>query len=78
MSLDKAFDSDKEDIKIEDALNRISGEFVIPYPPGIAVLAPGEVIDQELIDFLVEARKLKIDINGLESQSFNTIKLVKE
>ena len=69
--------SNKEDVRIEDSLGRVGGEFVIPYPPGVAVLAPGEVIDQELIDFLVRAREMNIDINGMESHALDKIKVIK-
>lgn len=31
----------------------VSASFVIPYPPGFPVLVPGQVIDREIIDFLV-------------------------
>ena len=68
---------EKEDVRIEDSLGRVGGEFVIPYPPGVAVLAPGEVIDQELIDFLVRAREMNIDINGMESHALDKIKVIK-
>ena len=77
MDLDQAFDADKEDVRIEDSLGRVGGEFVIPYPPGVAVLAPGEVIDQELIDFLIRAREMNIDINGMESHALDKIKVIK-
>ena len=77
MDLSQAFDADKEDIRIEESLGRISGEFVIPYPPGVAILAPGELVDQDLIDFLVRARDINIDINGMESNSLETIKVIK-
>ena len=77
MDLSQAFDADKEDIRLEDSLGRISGEFVIPYPPGVAILAPGELVDQDLIDFLVRARDINIDINGMESHSLETIKVIK-
>jgi len=31
----------------------VSASFVIPYPPGFPVLMPGQVINQEIIDFLI-------------------------
>lgn len=31
----------------------VSASFVIPYPPGFPVLVPGQVIDREIIDFLI-------------------------
>ena len=40
-------------------------------------MAPGELVDQDLIDFLVRARDINIDINGMESHSLETIKVIK-
>lgn len=37
-----------------EALGHISAEFVTPYPPGIPILVPGEVIDQECFDYLIK------------------------
>jgi len=31
----------------------VSASFVIPYPPGFPVLVPGQVINTEIIDFLI-------------------------
>ena len=31
----------------------VSASFVIPYPPGFPVLVPGQVIDHEIVDFLI-------------------------
>ena len=31
----------------------VSASFVIPYPPGFPVLVPGQVINHEIIDFLL-------------------------
>ena len=30
----------------------VSSSFVIPYPPGFPILVPGQVIDQQIIDFM--------------------------
>jgi arginine/lysine/ornithine decarboxylase len=39
-------------ISLEDAANQISADLVIPYPPGIPLLYPGELITKESIDQL--------------------------
>ncbi|MFT9850283.1 aminotransferase class I/II-fold pyridoxal phosphate-dependent enzyme [Aneurinibacillus sp. REN35] len=44
ISLQEAFHSDKEKVRIEEAEGRICAEMVIPYPPGIPLLTPGERI----------------------------------
>lgn len=47
-------------VKLENALTEmkqggelVSASFVIPYPPGFPVVVPGQVINKEIIDFLI-------------------------
>jgi arginine/lysine/ornithine decarboxylase len=37
---------------------------VVPYPPGIPALAPGEVIDPEVVDHLLACRRALVHICG--------------
>ncbi|MCC6944478.1 MAG: aminotransferase class V-fold PLP-dependent enzyme [Thermomicrobiales bacterium] len=41
-------------VPLEDAVDEIAAELVTPYPPGIPVLAPGDVISREKVAYLVE------------------------
>src|SRR3954449_11759516 len=47
MSPREAFFAEVEQVPVEHAAGRISAEMVSPYPPGVPVLAPGELISQE-------------------------------
>lgn len=51
-----AFFSAHETVSARDAVDRISAELVAPYPPGVPVLAPGEVVSTEALDALLGAR----------------------
>ena len=44
----------------------ISGEFVMCYPPGIPILAPGEVITKEIIDYIKYAQEKGCSMQGTE------------
>ncbi len=48
----EAFYADKIKVPIREAAGHISGEFVMAYPPGIPILAPGEEITDEIIDYI--------------------------
>ncbi|SDZ00836.1 aminotransferase class I/II-fold pyridoxal phosphate-dependent enzyme [Tindallia californiensis] len=52
LSLRQAMDAEKEMVALQQAINRISGEMIAPYPPGIPVLLPGEKISEPLIQWL--------------------------
>ncbi len=60
-----AFRSPKESVSLESALNRVSGGFVFLYPPGIPVLAPGELVTEEILKLIEQYIDMGFDIRGL-------------
>lgn len=56
VSMRQAYFAQSELVRAKDAIGRISSDLVAPYPPGVAVLAPGEVITREIVDGLLEAK----------------------
>lgn len=61
-----AFYSTGETIALRDALNRVSVHMVTPYPPGIPLLVPGQIISKEMIDALNYYRDFQVEIHGLK------------
>ncbi|OQR62022.1 ornithine decarboxylase [Streptomyces maremycinicus] len=47
-----AFFAEAEHVPAGEAVGRIAAEMISPYPPGVPVVAPGEVITAEAIDYL--------------------------
>lgn len=45
----EAINCKKKYVKVEDSLGKIAGEFVYAYPPGSPIIAPGEIIDAEIL-----------------------------
>jgi len=60
MNLRKAFYSQKEEVKKEDAIGRISAEVIAECPPGIAILLPGELITEEHLPYLEDYDVLEV------------------
>jgi lysine decarboxylase len=50
----EAFFADNETVSADAAIGRVSAELVAPYPPGVPVLAPGEMITTEAVTALRE------------------------
>ena len=48
--------SNYEKVKLQDAIGRISVEMVCPYPPGIPLLIPGEILDEDRVNWLIEQK----------------------
>ena len=59
---------EKKRVKLEDSIGAICASSVIPYPPGIPLLCPGELIEADAVDYikgLREAGEKVIGINEL-------------
>lgn len=47
---------------LQNAVGKLSGEYVFAYPPGIPILIPGQVIEKDTIDYINLCMKLKVNI----------------
>ena len=73
----KAFFSEKHPMLLAESLNQIAGEMVMCYPPGIPIVAPGELITQEIIDHIEYARAKGCFLMGTEDPTLQNIQVVK-
>jgi len=76
MSPREAFFSASRAIPLDEASGEISTELVIPYPPGIPVLAPGEVITPDKVAYLAEGIAHGMYISGPSDLRLRTIRVV--
>ncbi|MBV8149702.1 MAG: aminotransferase class I/II-fold pyridoxal phosphate-dependent enzyme [Candidatus Eremiobacteraeota bacterium] len=74
----EAFLAPAEFIKFKESRGRICAETISPYPPGIPVIAPGEEITAEIIDYLRLELKAGIRIQGPSDDRLKLIRVVKE
>lgn len=68
LTAQKAFYSEKKQIPPIDSASSISGEFVMAYPPGIPILAPGERITEEMINYILYAKDKGCVMTGLKTR----------
>ncbi|MDQ1913082.1 aminotransferase class I/II-fold pyridoxal phosphate-dependent enzyme [Paenibacillus sp. GD4] len=73
-----AFYGDTELIPFKDSADRIIAEFIYVYPPGIPILLPGEVISQDLIDYITEHIEVGLPVKGPEDRSIEFVKVIVE
>jgi arginine decarboxylase len=76
MSPREAFFAETEQVPVEQAAGRISAEMVSPYPPGVPVLAPGELISQEALDYLASGVHAGMFIADAADPEMNSIRVV--
>ena len=74
----EAFYSEKESLPIAQTAGRISGEFVMCYPPGIPILAPGEQITEERAEYIVYARGKGCSMQGMEDPDVKSLQVLKK
>ncbi|MBE9203802.1 aminotransferase class I/II-fold pyridoxal phosphate-dependent enzyme [Synechocystis salina LEGE 06099] len=63
-------------VTVNEAIGKISAGLLCPYPPGIPVLVPGEIITSEAIAFLTEVLNLGGTISGLASEELTHLAVV--
>lgn len=77
MKIKDAIYSEKKNLLLEDAIGRISSEFIYLYPPGIPIVAPGESITKEIIDTIISYKNLGLNVVGLKDKKCDRIDVVK-
>jgi arginine/lysine/ornithine decarboxylase len=76
MSPRDAFFAPKRAVPLAEAVGNVAAELVIPYPPGIPVLAPGDVISAEKIKYLRFGAALGMYVSGPADSTLGTIRVV--
>ncbi|KAK1642113.1 hypothetical protein QYE76_059918 [Lolium multiflorum] len=69
----EAFFTKKRRVCLEDSLGEICGELICPYPPGIPVLIPGEIVTQDSMSYLMNIRDQGITISGAADVELKSI-----
>jgi arginine/lysine/ornithine decarboxylase len=72
----EAFFAPARAIPLTESIGEVSAELVIPYPPGIPVLAPGDVITAEKLDYLRAGAAQGMYISGAADHHLATIRVV--
>lgn len=73
-----AFLAETEFVRFRESAGRICAETLTPYPPGIPLIAPGEQITPEIVDYVRLELKAGVRIQGPYDDALRTIRVVKE
>lgn len=77
ISLREAFFADTQYVKASDAISRISADLIAPYPPGVAVVAPGEVLTEEIVNGLAASQKAGVRIAYASDPTLTSYRVIK-
>ncbi|MEG4803216.1 aminotransferase class I/II-fold pyridoxal phosphate-dependent enzyme [Microcoleus sp. ARI1-B5] len=74
----EAFFFPAETVPADKAVDRLCAELICPYPPGIPVLMPGEIITPAAVDYLQQILVAGGKITGCSDRSLQTLKVVRQ
>jgi arginine/lysine/ornithine decarboxylase len=74
----EAFYAKRRSLPLADSAGRVCGESVMSYPPGIPVVAPGERITGEIVEYIRYARDRGCRITGTVDPAAESIQVLEE
>lgn len=77
-SIRQAMDHVQKAVSWQEAVGRVSAEFVIVYPPGAPVLVPGEVITRALYEKIMHDQTVGLNLQGMQDRTLQTVAIVDE
>ena len=73
----EAFYAEKESLPLKESAGRVCSEFVMCYPPGIPILAPGERITPGILEYIDYAKEKGCSLTGPEDLEINRLNVLK-
>jgi len=78
ISMREAYFAETELLAANEAVGRISADLIAPYPPGVAVVAPGEVLTAQIVDGLAASRSAGVRIAYATDPTLKKYRVVKK
>lgn len=76
ISMRDAYFAKTELVAAKDAVGRISADLIAPYPPGVAVVAPGEILTAQILDGLAASKTAGVRIAYATDSTLNNYRVV--
>ena len=77
VSMRDAYFADTEVVSAEKAIGRVSADLIAPYPPGVAVVAPGEVLTEAIVSGLSATQRAGVRIAYASDPTLATYRVTK-
>ena len=72
----QAFYGNKVSLPLLESVGRVCGEFVMLYPPGIPILAPGEMITEDILNYIQYAKGKGCFMTGPEDMKVERLNVI--
>ena len=76
ISMRDAYFANTELVSAEEAVGRISADLIAPYPPGVAVVAPGEVLTEQIVSGLKACKQAGVRIAYASDPTLSSYRVV--
>ena len=76
MSMREAYFAKTKLVSSTAAIGQISADLIAPYPPGVAVVAPGELLTEQIVSGLVTSQKAGVRIAYATDPTLKTFRIV--
>ena len=71
-----AYFAKTEMVDAKSAVGRISADLIAPYPPGVAVIAPGELLTEQIVNGLITSQKAGVRIAYATDPTLQSFRVV--
>jgi lysine decarboxylase len=78
ISMREAYFATTEMVTAADAIGRVSADLVAPYPPGVAVIAPGEILTKQIVEGLSASQKAGVRIAYATDPTLEKFRVVRD
>ncbi|NJA69917.1 arginine decarboxylase, partial [Clostridioides difficile] len=64
-------------VEINSCIDRICGESIMAYPPGIPIIAPGELITEEIMEYIIFLKNSNAYLTDVQDKNLDRILVIK-
>lgn len=78
MKIAESMERTRRTMPLAECAGKISTEFVYLYPPGIPLVAPGELITEKIIGQILDYKRMGLPVQGMADHAANQLQVVSE
>jgi arginine decarboxylase len=78
ISMREAYFATTEMVAAADAIGRVSADLIAPYPPGVAVIAPGEILTKQIVEGLSVSQRAGVRIAYATDPTLEKFRVVRD
>ena len=78
ISMREAYFATTEMVNVADAIGRVSADLIAPYPPGVAVIAPGEILTKQIVEGLSVSQRAGVRIAYATDPTLEKFRVVRD